>query len=437
MGLQGPKTAQWFARARAALVNGVSSGWRNWGDDDTLVIARGEGAYLYDADGKRYIDFHNGFGPVILGHGHEAVVEAVAEAMRDGTTFAFTQQREVEAAETVKQAVPWVEQLRFTNTGTEATMHAIRLARGFTGRDVVVKFEGNYHGAHDYVLYSTPSSPVEALGSRFRPVPAPTTSGIPDGVVTVIRTLPFNDLDAARRLFHDEGRRIAAVLVEPMLGNAMGIEPVPGFLEGIRTLCDEHGAILVFDEVKTGFRIAVGGAAEVYGVVPDLACFAKALGNGVPVAAIAGRGPVLEGWRHGGIAQMGTYCGNGVAVAAAHATVTELLRGEALARLERLGTDLMEGTKAILDARGVAASVLGRPAMFGFYFGEGTPRDYRDTADHSEDLYERLTMAMIRRGVLPNPDALEPWFPNAALTSEDVATTLMVFEEALDEALAG
>ncbi len=435
MGLQGPKTAAWFARAKEALVNGVSSGWRNWGDDDTLVITRGEGAYLYDADGRRYIDFHNGFGPVILGHGHHAVTEAVAQAMADGTTFAFTQRREVEAAETVKRAVPWVEQLRFTNTGTEATMHAIRLARGFTGRDVIVKFEGNYHGAHDYVLYSTPSSPVDALGSRFRPIPSPTTSGIPDPVVTFVRTLPFNDLDAARRLFADEGRRIAAVLVEPMLGNVMGIEPVPGFLEGLRELCDEHGTVLVFDEVKTGFRIAVGGAAEVYGVVPDLACFAKALGNGVPVAAIAGRGPVLDGWRQGGIAQMGTYCGNGVAVAAAQATVAELLAGDHLAHLERVGGDLMAGTAKILAARGVPSRVLGRPAMFGFYLGEGTPNDYRATDDHDEELYERLTMGMIRRGVLPNPDALEPWFPNAALTDEDVATTLMVFEEALDEAL--
>ncbi len=436
MGLQGPKTAAWFRRAKAALVNGVSSGWRYWGDD-TLVLARGEGAYVYDSDGKRYIDFHNGFGPVILGHGHPAVVEAVARAVAEGTTFAFTQEREVAAAEAVKQAVPWIEQLRFTNTGTEATMHAVRLARGYTGRDVVVKFEGNYHGAHDYVLYSTPSSPIEALGSTRRPIPAATTSGIPAGIVTLIRTLPYNDLEAADRLFADEGHRIAGVLVEPMLGNVMGIEPQQGFLEGLRRLCDEHGAILVFDEVKTGFRIAVGGAAEVYGVVPDLATFAKALGNGIPVAAIAGRGPVLDGWRQGGIAQMGTYCGNGVAVAAAEATVRTLLTGEPLAHLDRIGRALIEGTSKILADRGVPASVLGRPGMFGFYFGESSPSDYRATADHDADLYEELTMAMIRRGVLPHPDALEPWFPNAALDDEDVATTLMVFEESLDEALGG
>ncbi len=435
MGLQGPKTAEWFERAKHALVNGVSSGWRHWGDDDTLVLARGDGAYVYDSDGKQYIDYHNGFGPVILGHGHPAVVEAVTKAVAAGTTFAFTQEREVSAAETVKAAVPWIEQLRFTNTGTEATMHALRLARGYTGRDIIVKFEGNYHGAHDYVLYSTPSSPVEALGSRFRPVPAPTTSGIPDGVVTVVRTLPYNDLEAAERLFADEGRRIAGVIVEPMLGNVMGIQPREGFLEGLRRLCDTYGSILIFDEVKTGFRIAVGGAAEAYGVIPDVACFAKALGNGVPVAAIGGRGPVLDGWRDGGIAQMGTYCGNGVAVAAAEATVGELLTGKPLARLERVGRALMEGTAKILADRGVDAFVLGKPGMFGFYFGESAPHDYRGTADHDADLYEKLTMAMIRRGVLPHPDALEPWFPNAALSDEDVATTLMVFEESLDEAL--
>jgi glutamate-1-semialdehyde 2,1-aminomutase len=416
-------------------VNGVSSGWRYWGRDDTIVIARGEGAYVYDSDGKRYIDYHNGFGPIILGHADPAVTTAVTEAASQGMTFAFTQEREIVAAETLKRAVPWVEQLRFTNTGTEATMHAVRLARGFTGRDLIIKFEGTYHGAHDYVLFSTPGQSPGALGSPFRPIPAPMTSGMPSVISTFIRTLPFNDLDAVRRVFSDEGNRIAAILVEPMLGNAMGIEPVDGFLEGLREVCDNHGAVLIFDEVKTGFRIATGGAAEVYGITPDISTFAKALGNGVPVAAIAGRGPVLDGWRKPGIMQAGTYSGNSIATAAATATMEQLLTGEPMARIAATGSRLMDQTAKMLADRGVESYVQGRPAMFGFYFGGTPPTEFRGSKQHDEDLYEELTMGMIRRGVLPSPEAHEPWFLSAALSDEDVDTTLMVFEEALDEAL--
>ncbi len=435
MSIQGPKTSAMFDRALAALVNGVSSGWRYWGDDDTIVLTGGEGAYVYDADGKRYIDYHLGFGPVILGHGDEHVVAAVTRAVANGTTFAFTQEQEVSAAEAVKRAVPWVERLRFTNTGTEATMHATRLARGFTGRDIVVKFEGTYHGAHDYVMFSTPGDTTDALGSPFSPVPVVMSSGMPRPIGGLVRTLPFNDLEAAERLFARDGANIAALFVEPMLGNAMAIEPQPGFLEGLRELCTRHGAVLVFDEVKTGVRIAVGGAVEIYGVTPDLATFAKAMGNGLPVAAIAGRGPVLGGWDRGGIIQAGTYSGNAVSTAATQATIERLLTGEPMAQLDRVGNALMDGTAKILADKGVESAVLGRPAMFSFYFGEGDPTDYRGATGHDEDLYENLVMAMIERGVMPSPDALEPWFLSAAHSDEDVATTLQVFEESLAEAL--
>ncbi len=435
MSIQGPKTAELFDRALAALVKGVSSGWRYWGDDDTIVLTGGKGAYVYDADGKRYIDYHLGFGPVILGHADEHVTEAVSRAVANGTTFAFTQEQEVLAAEAIKRAVPWVERLRFTNTGTEATMHATRLARGFTGRDIIVKFEGTYHGAHDYVMFSTPGHDADALGSPFSPVPVVMSSGMPRPIGGLVRTLPFNDLDAVERLFAQEGARIAALFVEPMLGNSMAIEPEPGFLEALRELCTRHGAVLVFDEVKTGFRIAVGGAAEIYGVTPDVATFAKAMGNGLPVAAIAGRGPVLGGWDRGGIVQAGTYSGNAVSTAAAQATIERLLTGEPMAQLERVGTALMDGTAKILAAKGVGSSVQGRPAMFSFYFGDERPIDYRGATGHDEELYESLVMGMIQRGVMPSPDALEPWFLSAAHSDEDVATTLQVFEEALTEAL--
>jgi glutamate-1-semialdehyde 2,1-aminomutase len=437
MGLQGKKTAEWFTRASTTLINGVSSQFRYWGHEDTLVIERGEGGHVYDMDGKRYIDFQLGFGPIILGHGDESVSAAVAEAASSGTTFAMSQRREVEAAEKVMEALKWADGMRFTNTGTEATMHAIRLARGLTGRDLVVKFEGQYHGVHDYVMFSTAGVPIGALGSRFDPVPVQSSSGIPESIRTYIRTLPFNDIELTRRVFENEGRRIAAVIVEPILGNAFGLLPDDGFLAGLRQLCDEHGSVLIFDEVKTGFRIATGGANEVFGVTPDIGTYAKAMGNGFPVAAIATTSDMAEGWAKGGIAQAGTYSGNGVAAAAAIATVTQLLTGDPLAVVEKVGRSLMDGLGRILAEQGVASKVTGHPSMFSIYIGDGDPNEFRDIAGHDEPLYEDVCFRMIRKGVMPCPDALEPWFVCAAHTDEDVATTLQVFEESLAEALAG
>ncbi len=329
--------------------------------------------------------------------------------------------------------MPWVEKLRFTNTGTEATMHAMRLARGFTGRDIVLKFEGQYHGAHDYVMFSAPGQSVEGMGSPFRPVPLPMSSGMPDVITTLVRVLPYNDLEAARRLFADQGRQVAAVMVEPMLGNAMAIQPAPGFLEGLRELCDQYGAMLIFDEVKTGFRIALGGAAEAYGVVPDIAAYAKALGNGFPVAAVGARGQAVAGWTEGGIMHAGTYCGNGVAVAAADATVSALLDGEPLAKVENISNQLIDGIGKVLADRGVTGTALGTTGMVGVFLGDGVPSDYRTTDSHDEELYEEIVMAMIAKGVMPSPDALEPWFICAAHTDDDVAETLEVLDAAVAE----
>lgn len=436
MDVVGDRTIKWHDRAMESLVLGVSSQYRFWGQGETFVLDRGEGTYVWDMDDRRYIDYRVGFGPVILGHGHPAVTEAVVEAARGGTTFAMTQRREVEAAERFLDAVSWAERMRFTNTGTEATMHAVRLARGFTGRDVIVKFEGQYHGMHDYVLWSTAGTAVSALGSRRDPIPVQSSSGIPDVIRSTVRTPPFNDLGAVERLLAEEGGRIAAILVEPIIGNCFSLMPEDGFLEGLRRLCDEHGVLLIFDEVKTGFRVARGGAEELFGVRPDIGTFAKALGNGFPVAAIAVSDTVADAWQPGEIAQAGTYSGNAIAVAAAAATLAELERPEPWDALERGGTRLMEGIAGICAERGVDAHVLGVPSMFGLFLAEDPPRDFRDTANHDEELYERLGYGLIRRGVMVEPDGLEPWFLCAALTDEDVDTTLTAFEEALDEAVA-
>jgi glutamate-1-semialdehyde 2,1-aminomutase len=417
------------------LVNGVSSGFRYWGPDDTMVIERGEGGHVYDMDGRGYIDYQLGFGPIILGHGDPHVAKAVVAAAPDGISFAMTQRREIEAAEKVLGAIKWADKLRFTNTGTEATMHAIRLARGWSSRDIVLKFEGHFHGTHDYVLFSTATAPAAHLGSRFRPVPFQVSSGIPDGIRTYVRTLPFNDTEGVKAFFHDHGDEVAAVIVEPTAGNIFGLLPEPGFLETLRALCTNHRAALIFDEVKTGFRLSLGGAAETFGVVPDIATYAKALGNGFAVAAVAMTEDLAAGWAGGGIAQAGTYSGNAIAAAAAIATIERLETGEEFARIEKVGTHLMEGIGRIMSDRGVEGQVLGHPAMFSPYFGEGRPTDYRQLAGHDARLYNNTVFTMIGKGVMPCPDAREPWFICAAHTDDDVATTLQVFDESLAETM--
>jgi glutamate-1-semialdehyde 2,1-aminomutase len=360
----------------------------------------------------------------------------VVAAARQGTTFAMTQQREVEAAEAVLAAVKWADKIRFTNTGTEATMHALRLARGWAGRDLVVKFEGHYHGTHDQLLFTTAGAPPAHLGSRLRPIPYQASSGIPDAIRTYVRTLPFNDVEAVDDFFDDHGHEIAAVIVEPMAGNAFGIPPEPGFLETLRARCSEYDAVLIFDEVKTGFRLSLGGAVETFGVVPDIATYAKALGNGFPVAAIALAAELVEGWKLGGIAQAGTFSGNGVATAAAIATIDRLENTDAFGRIEKVGRALIEGLEGVLAEFGVEGMVLGHPAMFSVYLGGGRPTEYRDIADHNARLYTAVVEGMIERGVMPCVDAREPWFTCAAHTMEDVHLTLEVFADSLRESLA-
>ncbi len=334
-------------------------------------------------------------------------------------------------------ALSWPAGMRFTNTGTEATMHALRLARGMTGRDVVIKFEGQYHGVHDYLLFSTAGGPAGALGSRFRPNPWQTSSGIPDAIRGYIRTLPYNDLDLVERTFRNEGGSIAAVIVEPMLGNAFGIMPVDGYLEGLRRICDEYGAMLIFDEVKTGFRMDLGGAVAHFEVTPDIGTYAKAMGNGFPVAAIALGDKVIEGWRQGGIAQAGTYSGNGVAAAAAVATIDRLSDGSAYERIEAAGTRMMEGLAKVLADRGVPGHVVGHPSMFSVFLADEAPREFRDVVHHDANTYDAVAMKMISKGVMPCPDAREPWFVCAAHTPDDADRAVEAFGDSLDEVLAG
>ena len=251
-----------FNRALNVLVKGVSSNFRFLGENKTPIIARGKGARIWDADGNEFIDYRLGWGPIILGHADERVNQAVADHLENGTTFAATTELEVMVAEKLVNMIPGMEKLRFTNTGTEATMHALRTARGYTNKEKFIKFEGQYHGAHDYVLFSTASSPISAMGARTSPIPVQVGSGIPDKIRDYVYCLPFNDFDAVEQCVKDHHGNVAAMFVEPCLGNIAGIEPENGFLAHLKTLCNEYNIVLVFDEVKTGFRLANGGARD-------------------------------------------------------------------------------------------------------------------------------------------------------------------------------
>ena len=326
---------------------GVNSNFRYWGDDDTLVVSRGEGPYVYDADDKRYIDYRLGFGPIILGHGYPEVVKKVQDAIEGGSVFAWTTPYEIELCERIIKMCK-VDKVRLTNSGTEATMHALRIARAHTGREKFIKFEGQYHGMLDYFMFSTASAAPGSLGSKRSPVNSPATSGIPKGITEYVINLPFNDFERLEETIDAKWGDIAAVFVEPILGNAASIMPKPGFLEKIRELCDKYGIVMVFDEVKTGFRIANGGAQEYFKVQADLVTYAKALGNGFPIAAIAGKEKVMMTIQPGAMAHGGTYSGNVVGAAAGIATLELLEKEPVIDTINKRGEALMKGIRDIL-----------------------------------------------------------------------------------------
>ncbi|MEW6566902.1 MAG: guanitoxin biosynthesis PLP-dependent transaminase GntE [Chloroflexota bacterium] len=427
------RTRALFQRASQVMPWGVSSNFRYWGDD-TPVISRAQGAYVWDADGNRYIDYRLAFGPIILGHADPRVNRRVHEAIDNGTLFAHTHTLEVELAERMARMCPGVEMVRFANSGTEATMHALRIARAYTGRDKVLKFEGAYHGFHDYVLWSTAYTSYISIGSRRSPVPVANSSGIPSFLRDLVIVLPFNEFDTLERTVRARWGEIAAIIVEPIAANMTSILPQPGWLELIRRLCDEHGIVMIVDEVKTGFRIARGGATEYFGVRGDLMTYAKSLANGYPLAAIGGSRQVMGVIEPGRMAHGGTYCSNMPGVAAALATLEVIETTDALQTVAARGTRLMEGLDDVLTEAGLEHALTGHPAMFSFVLGRSQPpREYRDLEHIDIDLCERIHAAARRRGIEYEKDAKEPWFLCQAHSEVDIDETLNAFAEAVKE----
>jgi glutamate-1-semialdehyde 2,1-aminomutase len=392
---------------------------------EPFFVERGAGARLHDVDGRSYIDFVGSWGPLILGHAAPVIVEAVAEVARRGTSYGAPTAGEVELAETIRGAFPSMEMLRLVSSGTEAAMSAIRLARGATGRDVIVKFDGCYHGHADSLLVKAGSG-----GATFS---IPDSRGVPAALAALTATVPFNDLDAVAATLHRHRGAVAGVIVEPVAGNMGVVPPAPGFLAGLRDLCTRHGALLIFDEVITGFRVAYGGAQERYGVAADLTCLGKIIGGGLPVGAYGGRADLM---RHvaplGGVYQAGTLSGNPLAVAAGLATLRALReeRG-AYDRLEDLGAQLEAGLRRAADKAGVPATVNRVGSMLTGFFTAEAVGNYAGARRADTARYGRFFHGMLARGVYLAPSQFEAAFVSLAHTPADLAETERAAAETL------
>ncbi|MHB1225740.1 MAG: glutamate-1-semialdehyde 2,1-aminomutase [Gemmatimonadaceae bacterium] len=416
-------------RARNIFPGGVNSPVRAFAGvgGEPFVVERGEGPYIWDADGNRYTDYVLSWGPLVLGHAPPIVLDALDETMRRGTSFGIPTGLEVELAELIRRRMPHLEMMRFVSSGTEATMSALRLARAATGRDMLLKFDGCYHGHGDSFLVRAGSG-VATLG-------LPNSPGVPAALAELTLTAPFNDLDATAELARRNAGRLAAIMVEPVVGNAGFILPQPGFLAGLRAIADETGALLIFDEVMTGFRVAPGGARELSGVTPDLTTLGKVIGGGLPVAAYGGRIDLLQRVAPSGpVYQAGTLSGNPLAMAAGLATLTALT--PALhARIAARTTTLVEGLRALAGRRGVPLDANSAGSMWGFFFHDGAVRDFADARESDVALFRRFFHEALRRGVYLAPSAFEAAFLSASHDDDVIADTLERFDDALGAAL--
>jgi len=429
------ETQATYQRAKQVMPLGVTSNFRYTGDD-TLVIKRGQGPYVWDMDDNQYIDYRLAYGPVILGHGDARVTRRITEQLAHGNLYAHTHPLEIEAAEKIIRLHPGVERVRYANSGTEATMHAVRLARAYTNREKLLKLEGAYHGNHDYALWSTANMPFNSGGSPRSPIPVPQSSGIPASARELIQMLRFNDFEMAERLFRDKGHEFAALIVEPIMGNAACLMPEPGYLQHLRDLCTRHGALLIFDEVKTGFRVAPGGAAELFGVTADVYTFAKALGNGYPVAAIGGKAEVMDIIAMAQVVHGGTYCGSAIGTAAACAVLDAIRADDVLGVIRERGRRLMDGMHDILTEQGIAHVISGVPSMFVVIYEpqKDRPREFRDVLLSNHALYTKIAYGLRERGVDVEPDFRESMFISAAHTVADVDETLNRYNDAVKAA---
>ncbi|MGH2675187.1 MAG: aspartate aminotransferase family protein [Actinomycetota bacterium] len=414
-----------YQRASKVMPFGVASSFQA-NDPYPIYVREGKGSNVWDVDGNEYVDFHGGFGTMAVGHAHPKVVEAIERAARTGTHFAATTETTVALAEELCRRFR-LDQVRFTNSGTEATMEAIRLARGATGRDVVLKMEGSYHGHHDAVMFSVvPNS--DAMGGREAPASAPLSKGIPSDAVRQTMVVPFNDADALSRLLDERGRDIACLIMEPIMMNVGIVLPRPGYLDRVKELCAKHGVVLIYDEVKSGATVSPGGAAERFGVHPDLSCFAKAVGGGAALGAFGGRADLMAEITTG-VAHMGTFNGNPLSAAAGLAALTEVLTPDAYEYLGKLGTILAEGCQRAIDDAGIPAHTVDLGCKGAVSYRREPLTNYRDFLECNVALYEASWPWMVNRGVFMTPGDEEQWTISVQHFEADVNQYIAAFTE--------
>lgn len=407
--------------AERLMPGGVNSPVRSYSavGGSPVFVSRGKGAYVFDEDGNRYIDYIASWGPLILGHAHRDVVRAIKRAAEGGTSFGASCEKEIELSELIVRTFPSVDMVRMTSSGTEATMSAVRVARAFTGRDLIVKFEGCYHGHADYLL-------VKA-GSGATTFGTPSSPGVPKGFTSSTLLARFNNVASVERLFKKNKDRIAAVIIEPVAANMGVVKPAPGFLEALRSITADHGAVLIFDEVISGFRLGLGGAQEFYGVKPDLTCLGKIIGGGLPVGAYGGKREIMKMVAPiGPVYQAGTLSGNPLSMAAGIATVNGLRKGGTYQKLNEMTRELVDGAAKIFKQHGVNTRINSIGSMFTIFFTGSDVFDYESALRSDTKIYARFFKSLLKAGIMFPPSQFEAVFVSLAHKQSDISRTLDV-----------
>jgi glutamate-1-semialdehyde 2,1-aminomutase len=425
------KSNKHFERAVAKLPLGVSSNFRYWGDDETIYVKRGKGGRIWDIDDNEYIDYRLAYGPVILGYADDRVDEAARKGMEVGGVFALSTELEYDVAKRISKMVPAAELVRFSNSGTEAVMAALRVARAHTGKDGHIAIEGGYHGVFTEMLWQ---SDVEDWDQKSEPELLPYGDGVPAVTKRLFHPVQLNDANQAEDVLRKHHNEIGAFLIEPIMGNCCSITADKQYLHDVRELCDRYNVVLIVDEVKTGFRVAKGGVQELFDFKADLCTFAKAVANGYPISILAGREDIM---RHigDGVVHGGTFTGHAVSLAAADKTLEILDETDALQTIRNYGLELQQGLSKILNRRGIVHSFTGAPALMGMFFAGQAPSNYREWVHSDYEFYDTLAPELHEQGILVEPDSREPWFLCESHSKGCLEDTLQKFKIAVDIAM--
>ena len=429
------KSNEHFKKAIQKIPLGVTSNFRYWGDDETIYIDHASGCRLWDIDGNEYIDYRLAYGPYILGYADPRVDEAARQGIEIGGVFALSTELEYELADKISSMVPAAELVRFSNSGTEAVMAALRVARAYSKRDEFIMIEGGYHGVSDSVLWDVDLDEWDPeLGD---PKVKPTSHGVPSRIAEMMTLVPFNDANRLEDVLKKKHNEIGTLLIEPILGNCCSIAAEPEYIKAVRSLCDRYNIVMVIDEVKTGFRVAKGGVQELYGIEADICTFAKSMANGYPIAAVCGKEDLMRSIKYGGVLHGGTFTAHSVAISAANKTLEIIESTNALATVNQYGLDLRDGLSRILTDHNIPHSFTGHPSMSGLFFSEKPPTNARDFKNSNYPLYEKLAEELLEFGVLCEFDPREPWFICEAHAKDALEPTLDAFRTALEITLKG